>query len=72
MYLQLIIYKEFQSNCYDLVIVIRNSSLKELLQFCIIAHPKLQLRVKQTAHLVNKHYENEVTLNEYNLYQKSC
>ena len=32
----------------------------------------IQLRAKQTAHLVNKHYQNEVTLTGQNLPLKCC
>ena len=32
----------------------------------------LQLRAKQTAHLINEHYKNEVTLTEQNLPLKCC
>ena len=32
----------------------------------------VQLRAKQTAHLVNKHYQNEVTLTGQNLSLKCC
>ena len=31
-----------------------------------VRHIYVQLRAKQTAHLVNKHYENEVTLRQQN------
>ena len=34
--------------------------------------PIIQLRAKQTAHLVNKHYQNEVTLTGKNEPLESC
>ena len=38
----------------------------------IIRHSYVQLKVKQTAPLLNKHYKNEETLREQNLPLKHC